>query len=275
VNFSALERELFLLLSKLNMKIAGLQKTTLIDYPGKIACTIFLHGCNFRCGFCYNPDLVIREFTKGFEKKEILEFLKKRKGKLEAVCITGGEPLIYIEEDFLKEIKNLGYLIKIDTNGSFPDKLKSLIEKKLVDYVAMDIKGNKDSYKKITSSEVIIEKIEESIKIINEFENYEFRTTIVEKFHDEEEIENLGKWMNELANNRNSSKENDSLYTKKGEKVNITKNKKPKKYFLQGFKNHGDFIDKEFKKEKNTTEKKLKELKKIAEKYFEKVEIRI
>ncbi len=267
------------------MKIAGLQKTTLIDYPGKIACTIFLYGCNFRCGFCYNPNLVTKEFDKGFSEEEILSFLKKRKGKLEAVCITGGEPLISLDEDFLKKIKELGFLIKIDTNGSYPKKLKELVEKKLVDYIAMDIKGSKKNYQKITNSNIPLEKIEESIKIIHDFGNYEFRTTIVDKFHDEKEIESLGEWINGLLNtdseiskhqeNAKSNREGFSVKPKLSGNPESQNFKKPKKYFLQGFKNQGEFIDPSFKKEKNVTERKLIELKKIAEKYFEKVEIRI
>jgi len=233
------------------MKIAGLQKTTLIDYPSKIACTIFLWGCNFRCGFCHNPDLVIRNRKENFLKENILRFLKKRKGKLDAICITGGEPLVNIDTNFLKEIKEIGYLIKIDTNGSFPEKLKELIDKGLVDYIAMDIKGSKENYSKIASVEIDLDKIEQSIKLISNFPNYEFRTTIIERFHNTKEIEKVGRWLNEICE------------------------RKPKKYFLQGFKNKGNFIDGGFNKEKDTDESYLNELKKVAEKYFEKVEVRI
>jgi len=105
------------------MNISGFQEFTLIDYPGKIACVLFLHGCNFRCGFCHNPELVLSSGESKHTKKEILKFLEKRKGQLEGVCITGGEPLMTIDTDFLKEIKELGYSIKIDTNGSFPELL--------------------------------------------------------------------------------------------------------------------------------------------------------
>lgn len=233
------------------MKIAGFQKITLIDYPSKISCIIFLWGCNFRCGFCYNPGLVIKEEREEFTKEEILKFLERKKGKLEAVCITGGEPLMSLEEDFLKKIKELGYKIKIDTNGSFPEKLKNLTEKKLVDYIAMDIKAGRENYSKVAGTKVNIEKIEESINLISKFSEYEFRTTIIPKFHDEKEIEKIGEWINGLCGG------------------------KPKKHFLQGFKNKENFIDKTFKEEKETTEEFLKKLKKIDEKYFENVEIRI
>ncbi|MDP2947632.1 MAG: anaerobic ribonucleoside-triphosphate reductase activating protein [Nanoarchaeota archaeon] len=232
------------------MIIAGLQKTTLIDYPSKIACTIFLHGCNFRCGFCYNPDLVIRESKSSFFEEDILNFLKDRKGKLEAVCITGGEPLISLDLDFLKKIKELGYLIKIDTNGSFPEKLKEIIDGKLVDYIAMDIKGSPENYPKISGVNNV-DKIEQSIKLIYEFGVYEFRTTAVKKFHDGKEIEKLGSWVVSVCNG------------------------KPKNYFLQGFKNKNDFIDEKFKSEPDAGENYLNGLKKIAEKYFEFVDVRV
>jgi pyruvate formate lyase activating enzyme len=233
------------------MKIAGLQKTTLIDYPSKIACTIFLWGCNFRCGFCYNTNLVIKEEKENFSKEEILNFLEKRKGKLEAVCITGGEPLINIEISFLEDIKKIGYLIKIDTNGSFPNKLKELIDKGVVDYIAMDIKGSKENYSKIANANIDFKKIEQSIRLIYDFKNYEFRTTIIKKFHNKEEIEEIGKWINQVCGG------------------------KPKKYFLQGFKNKGTLVDKEFSKEKDIEESYLDELKKVAGEYFEKVEVRV
>jgi len=232
------------------MKIAGLQKTTLIDYPGQIAATLFLYGCNFRCGFCYNADLVTKEAKGSFKEEEILAFLDKRKGKLNAVCITGGEPLLTLTESFLKKIKDLGYLVKIDTNGTNPRKLKNLIEKGLVDYVAMDIKGSKEDYDIITGVKVNINDIEETIMILKEFENYEFRTTTLEEFHNSEKIESIGKWLGKLM----------------GEK--------PYKYFLQGFKKDGDFIDPEYKKKNNTSEKYLKDLKKTADNYFQTVGIR-
>ncbi|MFA4960633.1 MAG: anaerobic ribonucleoside-triphosphate reductase activating protein [Candidatus Pacearchaeota archaeon] len=232
------------------MKIAGLQKTTLIDYPSKIACTIFLWGCNFRCGFCYNPNLVIKKEQGNFSEQAIIEFLIKRKEKLEAVCITGGEPLIDIDLEFLKKIRELGYLIKIDTNGNFPEKLEKIIDERLVDYIAMDIKGSEEKYGEITASKIDIKKIEESIKLIHKFGNYEFRTTIVKKFHDFKEIENLGKWINELCDG------------------------KPKKYFLQGFKNKGNFVDESFVLEPDVGEGYLNQLKKVAEKYFESAEVR-
>lgn len=232
------------------MKINGIVKTTFIDYPGKIACTIFTFGCNFKCGFCHNPELVINKINKEYSKEEILKFLKKRQEQLEGICITGGEPLLNIDINFLKKIKELGYLIKLDTNGSFPEKLKELIEKKLIDYVAMDVKTNKANYNKLTNSNIDLKKIEESIKIISTLPNYEFRTTIIEDEHTEEIIKDMAIWINQLTKT------------------------KPKNFSLQGFKNNDKFIDKSYETKKDTTEYYLNKLKKTIEKYFEKIQIR-
>ncbi len=232
------------------MKICGIQKTTLIDYPGKVACTIFLYGCNFRCGFCYNAGLVTEEPEIEYTVKEILSFLQQRVGKLDAICITGGEPLLTLDKEFLKQIKSMGYLVKIDTNGTSPDKLQKYIEEKLVDYVAMDIKNSKEKYNKTAGVEVNIEDIEKSIKIISDLDDYEFRTTVIEDLHTKEDVVKIGKWLNSLIK------------------------EKPKKYFLQGFKSAGNFIDKEYSNKSNTTEKYLIELKKSGEEYFKKVEAR-
>lgn len=234
------------------MKIKGIQELTLIDYPGKLACTLFLFGCNFKCGFCHNPELVLAPLGKDYTMDEILKFLEKRKGQLEGVCITGGEPLMTIDIKFLSKIKDLGYSIKVDTNGSFPELLEELIKKKLIDYVAMDIKSSKEKYKDITCSNINIKKIEKSIKIISSLlDYYEFRTTVLEDIHDVKEMEELSKWLNRLCAG------------------------KPKKFVLQGFKNQGKFIDKEFGKKKDTREEYLEELKEILNDYFEEVEVRI
>jgi len=181
------------------MKIAGLQKTTLIDYPGEVACTIFLFGCNFRCGFCHNPELVLKDTGEGFSEENVLKFLKERKGKLDAVCISGGEPLMSLDFDFVRKIKSLGYKIKIDTNGSYPERLKELIDEGLVDAVAMDIKASRERYPEVVGINVDMDKIEESIKLIAGLQNYEFRTTVLEKFHDVEDMKSLGEWLNNVS----------------------------------------------------------------------------
>ena len=233
------------------MLIKGLQKTTLIDYPGEIACTIFLFGCNFRCGYCHNPELVVTANEIDYSEDEILGFLEKRKKYLNGVCITGGEPLMNVDFEFLKKIKNLGYKIKIDTNGSFPEKLKKLIEEKLVDYIAMDVKSSRENYGKVVNSNISIEKIEESIKIISNFQECEFRTTIVEKFHDEEEIRKIMLWLNKITGKKNL------------------------RYCLQGFKNSGKLLNPEFSSEKDVSESCLLELKKICEPFCGEVIIRV
>lgn len=233
------------------MKIKGLQKVTLIDYPNKIACTLFLFGCNFRCGFCHNPELVLDKTSEIYSEEEILDYLRKRTDYLEGVCITGGEPLMSLEEDFLKKIKDLGYSIKIDTNGSFPEKLKELIEKGFVDYVAMDIKAGKDQYSRVANADADMNKIENSIKLItNSGIDYEFRTTVVKNLHDIEEVKKIAEWINNILG------------------------RKPKKFVLQGFKNKGKLLDGVFKQEKDVETDYLEELKKAVKDYFEIVEIK-
>ena len=143
--------------------ISGLQKMSLLDYPGKVACTVFLGGCNLRCPFCHNAGLVTHiDNSVSFSEEEILEYLKKRAGMLEGVVITGGEPLMQQElESFIIKVRALGYAVKLDTNGSFPEKLEELIEKELLDYVAMDIKNSLSKYPKTSGNETVdIEKIE-------------------------------------------------------------------------------------------------------------------
>ena len=158
------------------MKIAGLQKVSTIDYPGEICCVVFLWGCNFRCGFCYNSSLILSEQVAGgrwqvtsFSEEYVLNFLSKRIGKLDGVCITGGEPLLSLDFDFVRKIKDMGFKVKIDTNGSFPERLREMIDLGLVDYIAMDVKTCEEDYCKVVNVEVDLKKIEESIKIVNEF----------------------------------------------------------------------------------------------------------
>ncbi|RLI64922.1 MAG: anaerobic ribonucleoside-triphosphate reductase activating protein, partial [Candidatus Asgardarchaeum californiense] len=145
------------------MQIGGFQKTSLLDYPDTISAIIWTVGCNFKCPFCYNPQLVQKK-TDCISEEEVLSFLKKRKGLIEGVSISGGEPLLQKDIiDFIKKVKKLEYLVKIDTNGTFPDKLKYLIEKKLVDYIAMDVKAPKGKYKQLSGVKTNIKHIEESI----------------------------------------------------------------------------------------------------------------
>lgn len=181
------------------MKIYGLQKLTLLDYPKKTACTIFTGGCNFRCPFCHNALLVTDiDNSNTYTEEEILDFLAKRKGLLDGVCITGGEPLMQNDiAEFIKKIKELGYKVKLDTNGTFPEKLAELLKNRLVDYVAMDIKNSKEKYAETAGIKNInLSDIEKSINLLKSSDiDYEFRTTVVKEFHTEADIEKIAEWI--------------------------------------------------------------------------------
>ncbi|MDD5606472.1 MAG: anaerobic ribonucleoside-triphosphate reductase activating protein [Candidatus Pacebacteria bacterium] len=182
------------------MKIGGLQKITLIDYPQKLSAIIFTSTCPFRCFFCYNPELVLPEKIKDhplISEKEIFDFLKQRKGLLQGVVITGGEPLMHKDIDlFIRKIKKLGYSIKLDTNGFNPGLLKKLINEKLIDYVAMDIKAPPEKYDKITCVKTNIKNIQKSIDILkSSCIDYEFRTTLIPGFLDKKDILKIARWI--------------------------------------------------------------------------------
>ena len=179
----------------MSFKLAGLQKTTFIDYPEKIACIVFTQGCNFRCGYCHNPEL--------FENKEpvlsvpaFFEFLNKRKGKLDGVVITGGEPTLHGKDliEFIKEVKSFGFLVKLDTNGTHPDVLQELLNENLLDYIEMDIKAPLAKYKTITQTDIDTKIIKKSIDMImNSGVDYEFRTTIVKSQLSVEDLRQIGE----------------------------------------------------------------------------------
>ena len=200
------------------MDIKGLQKLTLLDYPGKVACTLFTGGCNFRCPFCQNSDLVISpKLTPTIDDDEILSFLQKRRGVLDGICITGGEPLL--QEDlpgFIEKCKALGYLVKLDTNGFLTERLRPLIEGCAVDYVAMDIKTSPERYGVLAGIKNFdVSPILESVELIrNGKVDHEFRTTVVGGLHRAEDFVRIGQWL-------------------AGEK----------KYFLQKFVDSGALID--------------------------------
>ncbi|NMB92316.1 MAG: anaerobic ribonucleoside-triphosphate reductase activating protein [Parcubacteria group bacterium] len=175
------------------MIFGGLQKTTLVDYPGKVAATVFTVGCNFYCPYCHNPELVLPELIQKhpqISEEEVINFLTKRKGLLEGLCITGGEPTLHSDLiSFLEKVKSLDYFIKLDSNGSQPKVLKEIIEKKLVDYLAMDIKTSLEKYHLVTLNQVPKENIQESISLIkNSGFDYEFRTTVAPEIVTEEDI---------------------------------------------------------------------------------------
>jgi len=182
--------------------ICGLQKMTLLDYPGKIACTVFLGGCNFRCPFCHNSELFMGKPEKLMEDEEFFAFLKSRKGLLDGVCVSGGEPTLYKHlPEFLAKIKELGFLVKLDTNGYRPEVVKELVEKGLVDYIAMDVKNSPARYAQTVGLETMdLAPIEESLRFLISGEvPYELRTTLVSQFHDAASIQDMGQWLGSLV----------------------------------------------------------------------------
>lgn len=180
------------------MHIAGFRKTTLLDYPHKIAATIFLAGCNFSCPFCHNSGLIKNSSNSlSISKDEIFQYLKKRQSILEGVCITGGEATLNPDlPEFIQEIKALNYLVKLDTNGSNPNMLASLISNQLIDYVAMDIKNSPENYDKTSGCKVDLSAISKSIELLlsNKIE-YEFRTTVVKGLHTTDDFLKIGPWI--------------------------------------------------------------------------------
>lgn len=195
--------------------ICGLQKMTLLDFPGKIACTVFLGGCNFRCPFCHNSELFMGKPEKLMEDEEFFAFLKSRRGLLDGVCVSGGEPTLYKTlPDFLAKIKEMGFPVKLDTNGYRPEVLKALVQQGLVDYVAMDVKNSPAMYAQTVGLEKMeLSSIEESLRFLIGGElPYELRTTLVRQLHDAASIQDMGAWLAALVPGR-----------------------KPKKLFLQSF----------------------------------------
>lgn len=180
------------------MKIYGLEKFSMVDYEGHICCTVFTAGCNFRCPFCHNADLVEGKNLKQISEEEFFDFLNKRKGLLDGVCVSGGEPTLQPDLiEFIKKIKNLGYKVKLDTNGSNPEKLQQLIDLNLVDYVAMDIKNSIEQYNKTAGKGFYdVERIKQSVDILKQGKvPYEFRTTLIRGHHDEQEIGRIASWL--------------------------------------------------------------------------------
>ena len=180
------------------MIIGGMRKLSTLDYPTKLCVTVFTEGCNFRCPFCHNSALVLGSGEK-LTENDIFSFLAKRKGIIDGVCLTGGEPLMqpYSEvASFLEKVKTEGFLVKLDTNGAFPEKLVSLIKSHLVDYVAMDIKNSPQMYGKTTGIDLDIEAIGESVAILmNGNVDFEFRTTVVRELHSVQNMVEIGKWL--------------------------------------------------------------------------------
>ena len=180
------------------MKISGFQKLTLLDFPDKVSCIIFTQGCNFKCSYCQNSVLIPHKCDEQIEEEKILEYLKKRKNILDGIVISGGEPTVQKDlYEFIKKIKSMGFLVKLDTNGSNPTLLKKLIDENLLDYVAMDIKNIFNKYKIVAKTCVNIDNIKESIKILCKSNiDYEFRTTIIKNIHSIEDILEICSYFN-------------------------------------------------------------------------------
>jgi len=229
------------------MLIGGFQKFSLIDYPGKICAIIFTQGCNFKCPYCHNPELVNPKlFMPTIPEEKVSSFLKKRKGKLDAVEITGGEPTLQPDLiDFIGKIKKLKFLVKLDSNGSNPEILKEIIQLKIVDYLAMDIKAPLERYQEITDSNIDPNKIRKTIKLImNSGLDYEFRTTVVKSLLIKKDIEKIGKLI-------------------KGAKL----------YILQRF-IATKTLNPKFLKETNYSDQEFEKLKDIAGRYVQKCIVR-
>jgi len=246
------------------MIIGGIEKFSLIDYAGHLSVVVFTQGCNFRCHFCYNPLLVLptqageikyQSSDAGNQKNhpeiipedDFFAFLKERAGKLDAVVISGGEPTLHNDlDDFIIKIRDLGYKIKLDTNGTNPKMLKDLLKQNLLDYVAMDIKSGESNYDLIVGVQPEMSDIKKSIEIMkNSGVGYEFRTTIVPEFHNEEIVKEMGALINGAE-----------------------------KWYLQPFKSDTDLVNKDFENSKIYTEEEMKGLLKIASKFAKIVEIR-
>jgi pyruvate formate lyase activating enzyme len=229
------------------MIIAGLQKLTLLDYPGKIACIVFTQGCNFACGYCHNPEMIpiIQETSSGLTEKGVLKFLESRRNLLEGVVITGGEPTLQKDlKDFMRQIKDLGFEIKLDTNGSHPGIVQEILQDGLADYVAMDLKATLSKYKDLVKNDVA-EQISQTIRVIMDSGvDYEFRSTIFPSCHSEEDIREMGSLIMGSKN-----------------------------WYLQNFRPLKT-LHPSFKKQPSFTSEELLRLKSIARQYAEHVEVR-
>lgn len=203
---------------RLNINISGLQKLTLLDFPGKVACTVFTSGCNMRCPFCQNASLVLGHEHESFmSEEEFFKFLDKREGILDGVCLTGGEPLLQKDLlSFMEKIKQKGFTVKLDTNGYMPERLEEALHSGVLDYVAMDIKNSKENYAKTVGvKDLDLTRIERSVELLkNGTVDYEFRTTVVKELHTAEDFKSIAEWL-----------------------------KGAKRYYLQCFSDAGDILE--------------------------------
>ncbi len=232
------------------MLISGIHTLTLLDFPGHVACIVFTPGCNFRCGYCHNAEFVLPEEIKKIEhdfipSEKFFNFLETRIGKLEGVVISGGEPTIHPDlPEFIRKIKELGFLVKLDTNGTNPEMLQKLIQENLVDYIAMDMKASPAKYAEFTCVKSDIQNLEKSRDLIIKSKvDHEFRTTYIKGWHTEEAVAEIAQWCTGA-----------------------------RKYTLQNFRSQKT-LDPSWGKYGSFTEKELKELKKIAGKFVDKVDV--
>ncbi len=222
------------------MKIGGIQKFSTVDYPGYVCAAIFTIGCNMRCGYCHNPELVLPEqFVHTLPQEDILMFLQKRIGQLEAVAISGGEPTDQPDlADFIRTVKNMGYLVKLDSNGTRPWVLEQLVSEKLVDFIAMDIKGPLSKYVQIAARPVDLEAIKRSIGIVKSLPGHEFRTTIVRSQLQPSDFEQIGELVEGAG-----------------------------RYALQHFRSNGTLVSPQFANAQSFTEAEMQLAQKIIKKY--------
>jgi pyruvate formate lyase activating enzyme len=230
------------------MLIGGLQKLTLLDYPNKVAAIVFTYGCNFACSFCHNPELIRDNKNLRICESEVFEFLERRRGLLEGVCITGGEPTLHSDlPDFIKKIKELGFAVKLDTNGTNPAMLQGLIKNKMIDYIAMDIKAPLGRYEEITRRKIDLLAIEKSIKMIMESGlDYEFRSTLVPGFHEAKDVIEMAKL---IAGAKN--------------------------YYLQNFISQGKMLDQTWEKKRSFMPEEMAEFRRQAEPQVTNCQIRL
>ncbi len=229
------------------MQIKGFHKTSMVDYPGKVTSVIFLTNCNFRCPYCHNPEIVLNDpEIKEISQDYIIKEMKDRKKWIDAICITGGEPCLHKDlPEFIAKVKKEGFLVKLDTNGTNPEMIKELLDKKLVDFIAMDIKSNIEDYEKIAKTKVDLEKIKKSVDLIrNSKVDYEFRTTVVPDMHERENIKKIGEWL-----------------------------KGSKKFALQNFR-PGKCMNEFYNEKVGFSKEELNDFKLILDDYFDKVEVR-
>lgn len=229
------------------MQIKGFQKTSMVDYPEKIVSVIFLTNCNFRCPYCHNPEMVLNDpKIEEIPQEEVIEHMKEKRKWVDGICVTGGEPCLHEDlPEFIEKVKKEGFLVKLDTNGSNPEMIKELLDKKLLDFISVDIKSNLENYENIAKVKVDLEKIKKSVDLIkNSNIDYEFRTTVLPDMHKKEDLIKIGEWL-----------------------------KGSKKYALQNFR-PGKCLNPSYNEKLGFSKQELEDFKLILEPYFEKVEIR-